>query len=76
MYRAAVGASKATGATITTHGVTKARDQARILLDAGQDPNRAIIGHSHAKIRKIAAAHAIRGQSRYLPAGLSIQHIN
>ena len=49
LYRAAASVSRALGVAITTHGSSRARDQARILLDAGVDPSRVVIGHLDAK---------------------------
>ncbi len=47
VLRAAADAQKLTGAPITTHTTagTMATEQARILLDAGADPERVCIGH-------------------------------
>ena len=44
-YRAAVRASKQTGALIITHGVGQAEQQVEVLLDEGVDPGRVIISH-------------------------------
>ncbi len=48
-YRAAARAAKKTGAAVTTHGITAAREQFQILRDEGLDAERIIIGHCDAK---------------------------
>jgi phosphotriesterase-related protein len=47
-YRAAARAAKKVGCCVTTHGITEARDQFRILREEGLDPERIIIGHCDA----------------------------
>jgi phosphotriesterase-related protein len=44
-YRAAARAAKKTGACVTTHGITAARQQFEILTSEGLDPDRIVIGH-------------------------------